>query len=291
MWIETRKGEVFMAVKFKCPKCGQSNMEDSAFCVRCGSSIDINDVPQEDVIEKENKPVKNYMMPCVVIVVLILAICCIVVSVLLIRKKLDSKKNSKEGHKVSVTTETETEYETQEDLEVLYTDNELIEMARKYYYFNFGITPAYAEIESRKGYDVVVHLYDYKNGHITTYEKYTISAMTAIGSSSFTKNIDFTLISEEADSDDFIFADSNTRKLTEQELEGLSAADCRIAINEIFARHGRRFRDEYLQEYFDSKDWYIGTVEPDDFDESVFNEYEVANRDLLVQYEIQNGYR
>ena len=74
-------------------------------------------------------------------------------------------------------------------------------------------------------------------------------------------------------------------------IEGLSKEECRIARNEIYARHGRMFTDETLQSYFDSKDWYDGYIEPEDFDESVLNEYETSNRDLIVEYETEMGYR
>ena len=46
-----------------------------------------------------------------------------------------------------------------------------------------------------------------------------------------------------------------------------------------------------LKSYFESKSWYEGTIEPEDFDDSVFNEYEIANRDLIVEYEKEKGYR
>ena len=57
----------------------------------------------------------------------------------------------------------------------------------------------------------------------------------------------------------------------------LSDDDLRIAFNEIYASHGRKFSDSGLQAYFDEKTWYEGTVEPDQFDEGVFNEYETKN--------------
>ena len=38
-----------------------------------------------------------------------------------------------------------------------------------------------------------------------------------------------------------------------------------IAMNEIWARHGRRFKNNWLQGYFNSKSWYSGTISPDDF--------------------------
>ena len=46
-----------------------------------------------------------------------------------------------------------------------------------------------------------------------------------------------------------------------------------------------------MQAYFDACDWYQGTIEPEDFDESVLNDYEKANRDLIVQYEKDQGMR
>lgn len=83
----------------------------------------------------------------------------------------------------------------------------------------------------------------------------------------------------------YFLPESDSRYLTMEELDGFTAADCRIARNELYARHGRRFDDENLQAHFDSCEWYQGTIAPSDFDESVLNEYELANRDLIVQYE------
>ena len=61
--------------------------------------------------------------------------------------------------------------------------------------------------------------------------------------------------------------------------------------NEIYARHGRRFKDPALQRYFDSLSWYNGTIEPSDFNDNVFNSYERANCILIIDYEREHGYR
>lgn len=84
---------------------------------------------------------------------------------------------------------------------------------------------------------------------------------------------------------------SDYRYISRSELDGFTAEDCRIARNEIYARHGRKFDDEALQNYFLSFDWYIPTIEPGQFQESMLNEYEIANRDLILQYEKEMGYR
>lgn len=96
---------------------------------------------------------------------------------------------------------------------------------------------------------------------------------------------------QEEQASQYVLPESDSRYLTMTDLEGLTKEECRIARNELYARHGRRFDDGELQRYFDSCDWYEGTVAPADFDDSVLNEYEVANRDLIVMYEEEQGYR
>lgn len=96
---------------------------------------------------------------------------------------------------------------------------------------------------------------------------------------------------ENAGTSEYVLSESNSRYLSTVDLEGLSAEQLRIARNEIYARHGRRFTDAGLQAYFDSKSWYSGTIAPEAFTESMLNEYEIANRDLIVSYEAAKGYR
>ncbi len=90
---------------------------------------------------------------------------------------------------------------------------------------------------------------------------------------------------------DYILPTSNIEYLTREDIAGLSAEELRLARNELYARHGRLFDDETLSAYFTSRRWYNGTVKPDDFTETVFNEYEIANRDLIVEYEKELGLR
>ncbi len=89
----------------------------------------------------------------------------------------------------------------------------------------------------------------------------------------------------------YILPDSDSVYLSRSDLEGLTQEECRLARNELYARHGRKFDDEGLQDYFNAKDWYTGTIDPADFSDSVLNDFEMANRDLLVLYEEEMGYR
>jgi len=88
-------------------------------------------------------------------------------------------------------------------------------------------------------------------------------------------------------SQDYIFPDSNSRYLTDEDLSGYSSDQLELAKNEIYARHGRKFVTQRIADYFNSKSWYKGTVEPETFDAdtSVFNEYEVANIQKIADTE------
>ena len=89
--------------------------------------------------------------------------------------------------------------------------------------------------------------------------------------------------------DEYLLPDSDSRYLTEEDLEALDPDDLRIARNEIYARHGRKFADPDLQAYFDEKNWYYGTIDPKKFDEKTLNKYESYNRDFIVKYEKDHG--
>lgn len=80
---------------------------------------------------------------------------------------------------------------------------------------------------------------------------------------------------------DFVLPDSDCRLYSRQELENLSAEQLRIARNEIYARHGRIFKDDTLQAYFQSRAWYRGMTGPEEFDDGQLNQTERNNIDLL----------
>lgn len=96
---------------------------------------------------------------------------------------------------------------------------------------------------------------------------------------------------EDLTTGDYIIEGSDSRYISTSELEGLSAEELSYARNEIYARHGRKFKDEGLQNYFNSKDWYVGTIAPDDFSEGMLNDYEIKNAETILSYEKSKGYR
>ena len=87
-------------------------------------------------------------------------------------------------------------------------------------------------------------------------------------------------------SDGYIIRKSSYEYLTEADLDGLSNEELLIARNEILARHGRKFKDEELQEYFNKKSWYNGTIEPDEFNSVVqLSEVEEYNLKFIKEHE------
>ena len=86
-------------------------------------------------------------------------------------------------------------------------------------------------------------------------------------------------------SSDYVLPGSSSQYLSASDVKNLSSYQLMIARNEIYARHGRKFNDSELQAYFNSKSWYKGTVNPEDFSTSVFNDYEIKNIQLIQSYE------
>ena len=71
--------------------------------------------------------------------------------------------------------------------------------------------------------------------------------------------------------------------MSESDLVLLDADRIQMAINEIYARHHRKFVLKEVQDYFNTKSWYSGTIEAADFDTNVMNDYEAANINLMVK--------
>lgn len=86
---------------------------------------------------------------------------------------------------------------------------------------------------------------------------------------------------EEAE-DAYVLPESNEKELSADELRDLGEDRLRIARNEIYARYGRSFQDEALEQYFQKKAWYC---QSETIDDTVLSETELANRDLILQAE------
>ncbi|MCQ2752259.1 MAG: YARHG domain-containing protein [Coriobacteriales bacterium] len=99
---------------------------------------------------------------------------------------------------------------------------------------------------------------------------------------------DISLYDNKAVNGDYILPDSNSRYYSESELSSMSLWDLYLARNEIYARHGRDFKNKDLQEYFKTKSWYSIKYTPEEFnaiEDTVFNDYEKKNALAMLEIE------
>lgn len=138
------------------------------------------------------------------------------------------------------------------------------------------------------------------NDYINVWDDGTLGGMNVSFSGIYKKyseNYSIVVLSQDTDKDsetnwgytaedqEYILPYSSTMYLSISDLYGLTADQARYARNEIYARHGRKFKDKELQKYFDNCSWYYGFIEPGDFDESWLNEYEKENVKVIKEYE------
>ncbi len=81
---------------------------------------------------------------------------------------------------------------------------------------------------------------------------------------------------------------SDREYITESDLYGKTQEEVALIRNEIYARHGYVFNTEPFKTYFSEKDWYIPNPS---FTDSLFNEIEKTNKNFLVEYETEKGWR
>ncbi len=76
--------------------------------------------------------------------------------------------------------------------------------------------------------------------------------------------------------------ETDKKYYTKEEFESEPMLVIHLAKNEIYARHGYIFTNEDLYNYFMGCIWYSPTCDAADFDDSIFNEYEKANLEILA---------
>lgn len=85
--------------------------------------------------------------------------------------------------------------------------------------------------------------------------------------------------------DGYILSTSDTIALTEVDLENRTPMELTYARNEIYARHGRVFLSNELNQYFLTKSWYTPN---ENFEDTSLSSVETANADFILQYQTDN---
>lgn len=76
---------------------------------------------------------------------------------------------------------------------------------------------------------------------------------------------------------------TDTKYYSKEDFQDVPPLIIYLAKNEIYARHGYIFKDENLNNYFKGQLWYIPLISAEEFDGSIFNEYERENLKLLAE--------
>jgi hypothetical protein len=85
---------------------------------------------------------------------------------------------------------------------------------------------------------------------------------------------------------DYICSFSDKQDLTAADLVNRTARDLTLMRNEIYARHGRSFRRQDLQDYFTSKSWYSSNP---GYADTVLTSLEKRNAALISKYQKDHG--
>lgn len=132
----------------------------------------------------------------------------------------------------------------------------------------FGLPIAYSSYDNTLGGSTLTLVL--AGSHISLYGT-TYSAPVSNNTITFTQN----------DSTEYILPDSSTKYYTIDDVNWLRSDEIRLAINEIYAKHGRMFKSEELQNYFNSKSWYNPSIPADQFNDSMLNDCERHNIEVL----------
>lgn len=256
-----------------CSKCGEKVMDGSKFCANCGAAIagnasgagmkvDLNksgDLPPQGNHSsaaannpKRNKPGKKRGLKIIIVIILALLLAVLTAATALVKAGIIS---------VAVV-----DNKTKE--RVFDTDKKT-EIAKD------------GKIKDDKSGQNQDEKSDGSNKNEKSIDESTkISETESMSSEAVTEPVN----------NEYILPESSTRLLERKDLENLSAEQCRLARNELYARHGRMFDDAALQSYFESCSWYQGSIPAANFSDTVLSEIEVKNRDFIVAYEKEKGY-
>ena len=308
----------------RCPICGFQNMDGSNFCKKCGNKlagIENNNFAQNGKSPNTSNRNSSSKKTVISIIVVALVIIGLMVTLYLLffdnsffrdeEKKSGHKKDNSISSKIEDTTsgfntydETDdnendssedSEYETREyttsasstitvpDVVGLMYSDAYTKM--KDLNIDYNVYYQYSDV----AYDFVISQYPTAGKTMSAGDKMTIYVSKGkdnYNNPDYSSSRSYTSYSSE-----YILYGSDSRIIDKSEVQNMDETKMNLALNEIYARHGRKFNTKSISDYFNSKSWYHGTVEPEDFNENVFNSYEKSNRDMLVEVMKEKGYR
>lgn len=288
----------------KCNRCGTENNHSDMFCKNCGNNLSQqknnyqNQMNYSDNFEYKNTNKKSYKIPIIIAVTAVVVIA-IGAGVFFLLSSGILGGSSGQVEETTVPSTQQTEITTEAPTTIPETKPTTVSMAVIPDVVGMKSVDAYNALNSAGvRYSVTLTYSD------TVASDYVISQSPTSGNtiskndrviiylSKGPENQIATYYPENyANSDEYVLVGSDMRYIDKSEVYCLSKDNMEIALNEIYARHGRKFASQELSNYFNSKSWYRGTVEPSDFNENVFNKYELANINTILEVMKECGYR
>lgn len=288
----------------KCNRCGTENNHSDMFCKNCGNNLSQqknnyqNQMNYSDNFEYKNTNKKSYKIPIIIAVTAVVVIA-IGAGVFFLLSSGILGGSSGQVEETTVPSTQQTEITTEAPTTIPETEPTTVSMAVIPDVVGMKSVDAYNALNSAGvRYSVTLTYSD------TVASDYVISQSPTSGNtiskndrviiylSKGPENQIATYYPENyANSDEYVLVGSDMRYIDKSEVYCLSKDNMEIALNEIYARHGRKFASQELSNYFNSKSWYRGTVEPSDFNENVFNKYELANINTILEVMKEYGYR
>lgn len=276
-----------------CPVCNAENSDDARFCESCGhifnnstNSFDYDDKYNQNYVEYKQKKNNTGLIVAITVVsaIAVIAVCLCIYFLAFNNKNENSVLPDTSTSETTTTTEVTTTTFSETT-----TQGETTTVSR----IVPNITGMYKDsaIDMLRNNGIKYRL-DYE--YSSTYEKdYVFSQSPSSGAFMSDNQIVTVYISrgELTVSTDYILPYSDIEYISESELVGMDKRTSELALNEIYARHGRKFNDSSIQSYFNEKSWYDGFIEPEDFSDSVFNKYETKNIATIDSYMKKKGYR
>lgn len=90
---------------------------------------------------------------------------------------------------------------------------------------------------------------------------------------------------------EYDFSWLSSKRVTDQDLNGMDGYTLDIMRNSIFARHGRRFINPGLQEYFNKQPWYVPKYSPQEFPSNLLSDLERRNVEYISEYQDRTNKR
>ncbi len=278
-----------------CKYCGAKISDDAIFCHSCGKrltngvfneSISVNANENNIIIAKESEPKlkkENSSLPIVIVAIVCAAVGIMVGAFVVYNIECNSENGS--GNVIESTAENNSN-------ELNLSADDLTDVIMNNQNEN-SQEPAVADISDEKEIDKnqtsirdssEKQIEDASGAEIG--ENYIVQGNVKIYQSS--GNLRQGGSDALNDKDGYILPESDTRIYSIEELEDYDASVLRLARNEIYARHGRMFKDEEVQNYFNAKSWYVGKFEPVEFDKfgnDMLSDIEKENTEVLKEVE------